>query len=239
MTATEPQNAYILHRRPYRETSLLVELFAERDGRVGVVARGGRKPRKGGTVLEPFRPLRASWAGRSELRSLGNVEPAGRALVLGGEALYLGFYLNELLVRLCPRFDPYPRMFRIYESALAALAAGERDQPLRAFERCLLQDLGLAPDWGHCAGCGVAVSGDNAYAWEAEQGLLCETCSHGAAPFSGHSVRFISGVEEAPDPEARRQARDLMRKALAPHLGSRPLESRALLRSLRRGKTPS
>jgi len=199
-----------------------------------VVARGGRKPRKGGTVLEPFRPLQASWTGRGELRSLGAVEPAGGAVPLRGEALYLGFYLNELMVRLCPRFDPYPRMFGIYEGALEALSGGQRDRPLREFERFLLQDLGLAPDWSRCAGCGEPVTSEQVYAWEGERGLLCGRCAQEPPAYTGRAVGFITGEHDDPGPEARRQARDLMRAALSPHLGPRPLESRALLQALHR-----
>jgi len=232
----EAHTAFILHRRPYRETSLLVELFSEDAGRVGVVARGARKPRKGATPLEPFRPLRVSWSGRGELRSLRTSEAAGAATGLRGEALYLGFYLNELLLRLCPRFDPYPRAFAAYRQTLTALAEGGRDRPLRAFEAGLLGELGLAPDWERCAGCGAAVRDHGAYAWEPELGLLCGGCTAGRRPFSGRAVRSLAAGGSEPGADERRQARDLMRAALAPHLGPRPLESRQLLRALRRGE---
>jgi DNA repair protein RecO (recombination protein O) len=232
----ETHTAYILHRRPYRETSLLVELFTEAAGRVGVVARGARKPRKGATPLEPFRPLHVSWAGRGELRSLRGAEPAGPPAALRGEALYLGFYVNELLLRLCPRFDPYPRAFGAYRETLAALAGGGRDRPLRAFEAGLLRELGVAPDWGRCARCGTAVVPEAAYAWEPEAGVVCGACTYGQRPYSGTAVLGLEAAGGELGPENRRQARDLMRAALAPHLGTRPLESRELLRALRRGE---
>ena len=236
MSQPESHTAYILHRRPYRETSLLVELFSEDAGRVGVVARGARKPRKGATPLEPFRLLQVGWAGRGELRSLRGAEALGAPADLRGEALYLGFYLNELLLRLCARFDPYPRVFGAYRETLAALAGGGRDRPLRAFEAGLLRELGLAPDWGRCAGCGEPVAPASNYAWQPEFGLLCAGCTNGPTPYSGRAVAALqSAAAEVGDTE-RRQARDLMRQALAPHLGSRPLESRELLRSLRRGE---
>jgi DNA repair protein RecO (recombination protein O) len=233
---TESHTAYILHRRPYRETSLLVELFSEDAGRVGVVARGARKPRKGGTPLEPFRPLQVTWAGRGELRSLRTSEALGTPAALRGEALYLGFYLNELLLRLCPRFDPYPRVFGAYRETLAALAGGGRERPLRAFEAGLLRELGLAPDWQRCAGCGAAVTAQVRYAWEPEVGVMCPGCTGGRRPYSGRAILAIAGESGEPGDAERREARDLMRAALAPHLGPRPLESRELLRSLRRGE---
>jgi DNA repair protein RecO (recombination protein O) len=231
----ESHTAYILHRRPYRETSLLVELFTEDAGRVGVVARGARKPRKGATPLEPFRPLQVAWAGRGELRSLRGAEALGAPADLRGETLYLGFYLNELLLRLCPRFDPYPRVFGAYRETLAALADGGRDRPLRAFEAGLLGELGLAPDWERCAGCGEPVAAEASYAWQAELGLLCPSCSGGPHPYSGRAVLALASAPDELGEAERREARDLMRQALAPHLGPRPLESRELLRSLRQG----
>ncbi|MEF8792205.1 DNA repair protein RecO [Thiohalorhabdus sp.] len=229
---TEAQNAYILHRRPYGETSLLVELFTEDVGRVGLVARGARRPRKGATPLEPFRPLQVTWSGRGELPNLRGSEPLSSPLALRGEALYLAFYLNELLLRLCPRFDPYPLAYGAYQEALAGLASGGRDQPLRAFEAGLLEELGLAPDWQQCARCGRAVTASGAYAWEPELGLICGHCTTAKRPYSGQAVLGLQAEADHLGPEIRRQARDLMRAALAPYLGSRPLESRELLRAL-------
>lgn len=233
VSRAEAHNAYILHRRPYRETSLLVELFTEDAGRVGLVARGARRPRKGATPLEPFRPLEVTWAGRGELRTLRSAEPAGGPVPLRGEALYLGFYLNELLLRLFPRFDPYPRAYGAYRETLTALAGGGRDRPLRAFEAGILGELGLAPDWQRCARCGRGVTAAQAYAWEAEMGVVCGYCTVAERPYSGQAVLGLQPqAGEDLDPEIRRQARDLMRAALAPHLGARPLESRELLRAL-------
>ena len=232
MSEPGAHTAYILHRRPYRETSLLVELFSRDSGRVGAVARGGRKPRKGAPPLEPFRPLQVSWAGKGDLRTLRETEPEGQAVPLAGEALYLGFYVNELLLRLCPRFDPYPWVFSAYTATLQALAAGERDAALRRFETGLLRELGLAPEWDRCGGCGAAVDAGAWYGWEAERGPLCAGCAREGRPYRGSSLLFLAGHEPG-DEDVRRQARDLMRAALAPHLGPRPLESRALLRSVR------
>jgi len=234
---TEAHNAYILHRRPYGETSLLVELFTEDVGRVGLVARGARRPRKGATPLEPFRPLLVTWSGRGELPTLRGSEPQGSPVALRGEALYLGFYLNELLLRLFPRFDPYPRAYGAYRETLAALAAGGRDRPLRAFEAGLLRELGLAPDWQHCARCGSAVTTSGAYAWEPELGIVCGRCTTAVRPYSGQAVLGLQAEAGELGPEARRQARDLMRAVLAPQLGARPLESRELLRALYQGKS--
>ena len=229
----DPETVFVLHRRPYGETSLLVELFAEQSGRVGTVARGGRKPRRGSLPLEPFRPFRASWSGRGGLRTLRGWEPAEGSPGMAGQSLYLGFYLNELLMRLCARFDPYPRVFAAYRETLNALAEGGRDRPLRLFEAGLLRELGLAPDWDRCGGCGRPVREEDRFAWEPRIGLACGDCTSGERPFSGGAVRLLLEEREAGRVE-RRQVRDLMRAAMAPHLGPRPLASRELLRSVAR-----
>lgn len=226
--------AFVLHRRPYRETSLLVELLTADHGRVGVVARGGRRGRKGaGSGLEPYRPLRVAWRGKGELKTLAGVEPAGAPPRLAGETLYLGFYLNELLLRTTARFDPHPRLAAGYEATLQRLSAGLAERALRAFEAHLLDELGVGPDWTACAGCGATVSAEQSYAFQAEMGLLCPACAPGRTPFSGAGALALRQPPEDIPESALRPARDLARAALAPHLGDRPLESRQLLRSLR------
>ena len=228
--------AFVLHRRPYRETSLLVELFTADHGRVGVVARGGRRGRKGaGGGLEPYRPLRVTWRGKGELKTLAGVEPAGAPPRLSGETLYLGFYLNELLLRTTARFDAHPRLAAGYEATLARLAAGLGERALRGFEAHLLRELGVGPDWTACAGCGAPVSAEQSYAFQAELGLLCPACAVGRTPFPAAGGLALAGDAEAKPEAALRPARDLARAALAPHLGTRPLQSRELLRALRRG----
>ncbi len=229
----ELEAAFVLHRAPYGETSLRVELFAEGSGRLGAVARGGRRPRRGTAALEPFRPFRVHWSGGGELRTLRGWEPGGASVALRGQALYLGFYLNELLLRLCARFDPYPRVFAAYRETLAALAEGGQDRALRLFEAGLLRELGLAPDWDRCGACQSPIIPEEYYAWEPEMGLTCHACARKERAFSGRAIGALKSEEELGWPE-RREARDLMRVAMAPYLGSRPLASRALLRSAAR-----
>src|SRR5690606_24194957 len=132
--------AYILHSRPYKETSALVDFFTA-EGRVRAVLRAARG--RVGSLARPFLPLDLELRGRSELRSVQRLESAGIPLLLSGQALYSGLYLNELLMRLLAPEDAQPALFDTYAQSLAALAAGRPLEPvLRAFEWRLLDELG-------------------------------------------------------------------------------------------------
>ena len=135
-----PQLAYVLHSRPYRETSALVD-FLTPQGRLRAVLRSARG--KAGTLARPFVPLEIEFRGRGELKNVGRMESAGISTWLNGEALFSGLYLNELLIRLLPAEDPHPSIFDHYAATLLALAEGRPLEPLlRAFEWRLLDDVG-------------------------------------------------------------------------------------------------
>ncbi|WP_395789324.1 DNA repair protein RecO [Aquimonas sp.] len=143
----EGEPAYVLHARAFRESSQLLEVFTPAHGRMGLMARGAKGGKGGGraAVLQPFSPLLISWQGSGELPQLTDVEPAGVAPRLLGDALMGGFYLNELLVQLLARGEPQPALFGRYALCLSQLASGEAMAwPLRCFERDLLQALGVA-----------------------------------------------------------------------------------------------
>src|SRR4029079_13195722 len=116
------QPAFILHHRPFRETSVLLDVFSEEHGRISLVAKGVRTHRsKLKALLQPFVPLLASWQGKNELMNLVSVEANGPPFQLCGDCLLSGFYVNELLVRLLQKQDPHPRLFSYYVSTLHAL----------------------------------------------------------------------------------------------------------------------
>jgi DNA repair protein RecO (recombination protein O) len=119
----ELEFAYVLHARSYRETSQLLEVFTPGHGRVGLLARGSRRPKspfRG--LLNPFQPLRLSWSGRGELGSLRQVELAGIASAPSGNLLMAGFYVNELILKLLQRNDPHPGLFTHYASLIGRMA---------------------------------------------------------------------------------------------------------------------
>ena len=224
------QPAYVLHRRAYRDTSLLLEILSRDHGRVGVVARGARQPRaRLRAVLQPFAPLLLSWSGRGDLATLTAAEPEGPARLLQGEALLGGFYLNELLLRLLGRWDPCPEVYGVYGSALAGLHLQGCDPiVLRRFERSLLDALGYGVHLESDAA-GGPILPERRYRFEAGHGLAA--AAEGA--YAGVCLQaFQRGEPMAPD--CLNQIRRLLQAALQSHLGPRPLKSRELLLRLRR-----
>ncbi len=238
MIRDQLQPAYVLHRRDYGETSLLVEAFTASRGRLALVAKGARRAQRAGSsqaaLLQPYQPLLVAWSGRGEVKTLTRAEPAGRAPPLVGDALYCGFYVNELLLRLLGRQDADQVLFAAYQSVLVELAAGELDAPLRRFELALLGQLGYRPPLTRNAATGEPVCAELRYLVDSERGPLAVSTSVAPGSVGGGTLLALDagaalGVVEA------REARDLMRRLLAPHLGERPLQSRALFAARQNG----
>ena len=237
MSPPRKQACWILHARPWRDTSLLCELLTAGQGRIGAVARGvrgGRGERR--ALLQPFRPLLAAWRGRGELLTLTDVEPAGRPLVLRGEALHAGFYLNELLCRLLPRQQPQPpALFRSYQEGLLLLRSGEVSMALRRFEKHLLEFLGYAYRFDRVADSGQAVQPERRYRFQPGIGVLA--CPDGEAGLRG--ACFLALAREDWREEFLGEQRRILQEALSPLLGERPLRSQAVYREMRRFRRAS
>lgn len=218
--------AWILKAAPYGDSSLLIEAFTRDQGRVGLIARGARGPKaKARGLLQAFRPLLLSWTSSGDLGALTATEPAGLELSLAGEAVFSGWYLNELLLRLLQRHDAHPAVFDAYATALVGLSAAI-EPSLRIFELRLLAELGF----------GLDLPDDLApaawYRYEADRGAVPVSAAEpGAIP---GSALVALRDETLVRPEDLRVARHLLRGALAPHLGTRPLASAVMLRDLRR-----
>jgi DNA repair protein RecO (recombination protein O) len=222
----------VLHRRPYRETSLLLEVFTAEHGRLGAVARGGRSPRASqAALLQPFRPLLLSWTGRHELLTLTAVEPSGRPYPLHGRALLSGLYLNELVLRLVQRADAHPPLYDAYLKALQSLADSGLEEPvLRLFEKHLLQALGYALVLEAEAGSGRPLREDERYRYQPDAGPVPEAVAAGAGvPVSGRALLALAREDLSADTDLR-ELKALMRTVLGQYLGERPLLTRQLFR---------
>ena len=222
---------FVLHQRPYRETSALLEIFTPMHGRVGLVARGVHSPksrRRG--ELQAFRALRLSWSERGELGTLTSVESDGPGFKLTGAAFYSAFYLNELLVRLLVRHDPHPSLFDRYKHALHALSnqSAGIELTLRLFEKQLLQEIGYGLLLDVDCETGEPVHADRLYDYHLEAGPI--EVAPGATEgflFPGSSLLALA-QERNIDEAALRDAKRLMRVALNLYLGDKPLKSREL-----------
>ncbi|HTT06004.1 MAG TPA: DNA repair protein RecO [Steroidobacteraceae bacterium] len=231
---TQLARAYVLHQRPFRDSSLILEVFAREHGRLTLFAHGARGLRSRFPALQPFRPLLLSWSGRSESPSLSGAERADAALAaLPAAQLMSGFYLNELLLKLLARHDPYPALFDVYESTLVQLQSGlAPDAPLRRFETQLLQFLGYGLNLSAEADTGEPVRADSYYQFQpgVHGFVVAEPESPGA--IAGHVLHDLAAGAAPGAEQSQRQARALMRAALDHCLEGRELASRGVARSL-------
>ena len=224
------QNGFLLHRRNWRETSLLLDFFTLDYGILRLIAKGalrGRQPRFG--VCQPFIPLCLSWTGKSELPLLTSLESLGAGFNLQGKALFCGFYLNELLMRLVPPHDPHPKLMVSYQDALARLADDAQFDPvLRLFELSLLEEIGYGLTLDEDCESGGPVHPDKHYLYDVETGPREAVAGPGTLRGStllALQQRDLSGAM------AFAEAKSLLRRVIQHYLGGRPLKSRELFKS--------
>lgn len=230
---SESQEAYVLHSWPYRETSLMVEVFARTTGRLTLVARGARRPRsvlRG--VLMAFQPLALAWFGKGEVRTLAKAEWGGGQPLLKGEALLCGFYLNELMIKLLPREDGHDLLYDRYAEALRRLAAAEPSAPiLRAFEKSLLSELGYAMLLDRDASSGESICSGDRYTYDPERGPVRLNGAEGLFEIDGKTLLALSR-DDYSDPSTLAQSKALMRWIINHRLDYKPLESRRIFKEL-------
>lgn len=269
--------AYVLHSTPYRDTSVLLEVFTPDHGRIGLVARGVRSAKSRlRSVLQPFRPLLISWYSKGDLGTLTTAElkveegdintrlgsactscdvHESTSVAVGGRAgesdrsplgvlcgadraLMSGFYLNELLLRLLHRHDPHPALFHSYDLALRKLVLAEDDvtlqQALRIFEKELLQDIGYGLVLDRDVITGEPVTAEGMYRYHLEKGperMVCISAAHIANTLGivlhGYTLLGLAHNELVRS-DVLYEAKGLLRKILAVHLGQQPLRSREL-----------
>lgn len=218
---------YILHSRPFRDTSLLLDLFTQQYGLISVVARSARgsKSRYQGQ-LQLFTPMLVSWTGAHELKTLGNVELNGMPIQLNQKPLFCGFYLNELLMRLLHKEDSHPALFDFYHQSLCRLEKNDLiPVVLRLFEKKLLNELGYGLPLEQEAKSREKIHPDCFYRYEHQHGfILCEQ-NDASLIFSGSDLMLIA--EEKFDNDAILQtAKRLTRTAIQHLLGNKKLHSR-------------
>ena len=227
----DAERAFVLHRRPFRDSSQIIDIFSRNDGRLALVARGARSRRsRYRGVLQPFMPLELGWSIRGDLGTLTGAEPAGRATVLGGDALLAGFYVNELLLRLTHRHDPHPEVFEDYVSVISGLASpGQIDAALRVFEFRLLKNLGYGIQLEHDIVTGAALEREALYRVRPDEGPMpVSSAADGGLVFSGADLSEIA-AERFSQPDVQRAARKIARAAIDICLDGRELKTRKVM----------
>jgi DNA repair protein RecO (recombination protein O) len=226
------QACFLLHRRNYRETSLLLDVFSRDHGILRLLAKGAMRGRVGkSSILQAFAPLNLSWTARGELPILTAAEATDKAFSLRGSALFCGFYLNELLLHLLPEYDPHPGIFAIYTEALHRLQTGiALDANLRFFELALLDELGYGLLLDYDADSGAAIQPECHYWYQIEYGPVLadpsEQTVRGATLLGLRNADLSGRLENT-------EAKRLMRRIISHYLGGKPLKSRELFKTAR------
>lgn len=216
---------WLLHRYPYRETSIIAEVLTRDHGRIGLVARGARAPgRRSRPAIGPFEPLLFSFRQGGELASLDKAESTGSGYRLTGEAFLAGCYVNELLLRLLPRGDAVPEIYALYEDTLRGLA-GDTARSVRHFEGRVLSLLGYLPSLTRDAS-GRVLEPGRFYRYDRDIGLVPAR--------QGESTEMLLAIasEEYGDSRVLNAAARLFRTIVAAHLHGRPLRSLDVARAI-------
>lgn len=231
----QQQPAYILHHRPFRDSSQILDVLSRDHGKLALVARGSRGARsrlKG--ILRPFLPLELSWVQKTDLGTLTGADVRGVATGLNGEALMAGYYVNELIIHFLHRHDPQPEVYEVYARSLEALAASARIAPcLRRFEMDLLGHIGYALILDHDPATHKELDPDRHYEYRTEEGPVAVRRTAGELVFSGATLMSI-GQQAFEQPEVLRAANRLLREVIDFHLAGKQLKTRKVLVDLHR-----
>jgi|UniRef100_UPI004048B456 DNA repair protein RecO (recombination protein O) len=235
------QAAFVLHSIPYKETSLILDVFTRQHGRMALIAKGAKRPHSVlRPVLQRFQPLSVSWSGKSELRTLTKSEWVGGVPALVGDALLCGFYLNELLVKFLAREDEYEKLYDHYMDTIVALSNLEfqskgLEEILRPFELTLLQETGYAAALDHCVETNQAPLPNEKYIYQPERGVRpFQGDDPGHWPIlMGRSLLKIANNDFS-DPETLSESKQLMRFLLSLHLQDQTLTTRQILIDLKK-----
>ena len=225
----DQQAAYVLHSRPYRDTSLIVDYFTLEHGRLSAVVQGARRPRsKFKTTVQAFVPLQLAWRGRNDLKTITQAEPVASMLFLQGDSLLCGLYVNELLQRLLQPFDAHPQLYVYYQYVLNELLSGQDvEGALRTFEHRLLKELGVMPDL-------TDKLPEQLYIYDSENGFLPRasiTDAQHSYAFWGRQLSAISS-DDYEQPSAKAAGKKLMRLLIDQALEGKPLRSRKLFQKM-------
>lgn len=232
-TPAESQPAFVLHKRAFRETSVVVELLSRDFGRVGGVVRGAKGRRRRTHHIEPFAQVSATWRGNGELVNVLHCELVS-AWPLRGDRLFAGLYMNELLIKMLNHGDPCAALFGHYQQALAQLSDngpgdGDLEPILRAFERRLLDETGYGLTFDVDVRSGQPIQHQSTYRLVPGEGFsaLGEPAQRPALTLTGAQIAAID-IGDFGDDATRKAAKRIFRGAVALRLGNRRLATRDL-----------
>ncbi len=230
--------AFVLHSIPYKETSLILDVFTRSYGRMALIAKGAKRPHSVlRPVLQRFQPLAISWSGKSELKTMTKAEWLGGVPPLIGDALLCGFYLNELLVKFIAREDPHESLYDAYAQTIALLGQDPTDlEPiLRPFELTLFKETGFAAALDYCADTQGAPEQGQQYVYQPERGIRVwhpDDPAHWPIMDGEHLLAMAQN--DYADPKTLSQSKSLIRFLLACHLPDHDMMTRQILIDLKK-----
>ena len=232
----EMEAAFLLHARPYRETSQILDILSQNHGRIGLVAKGSRRPKsRWKNALRPFQLCHMTWSGRGDLFTLRAAESVGPPAQVNGMPLMAAYYMNELLIALMHRSDPHPNLFTHYGGALVSLANdSDTELVLRRFEVALLAEIGYGIVVEHDVVDERALDADRKYEYVVDRGPVPVPDTHsGELVFWGSELLAIAHGDRL-DAGQLKSAKRLLRAVLNSSLGGRQLKTRQVLAAMRR-----
>ena len=238
---TDLNPAFILHRRPYRETSFLLDVFTRTYGRISLIARGVRKKHSDKVeLLQPYQRLQLAWAGKSELMTLTHVELDKKVYSLTQDRLLTGFYLNELITRILHQHEAHPELFDIYDHTLGLLSkCTSKDQGfIRIFEKRLLESVGYGLVLDYDADTGKKIEPEIIYYYQIERGPSAKLPDgQDYITICGQTLIELES-ETIDSTKTMQETKLLMRYVLQKYTGPKPLLSRELYKSFLSGTQP-
>ncbi|WP_354623524.1 DNA repair protein RecO [Psychromonas sp. MME2] len=226
----ESHQAFILHRRPYGETSQLIDLFCQDVGKVSLVYKGARSSsRMKRGMAQPFTLLQVSYFGRGSLKTVKSIEAITQVVPLSGDRLYLAMYINELLYRLLEAETSCDGLFTAYQQTLLEIAAAGNPQiTLRRFEFSLLENLGYGVNFHEDIYSGELIEAGYEYQYQQQAGFFAKQAIHKKDQvYKGEEILALANRDFS-SPTILHTAKRFCRQALAHLLGGKPLHSRSL-----------
>lgn len=221
-------HGYLIHHRKYRERSHIVHLFTQEHGRIDGILRQTPPPQ--------YQPICLQASGKSELKNFSKLEIVNQPVFFFGDAFFSGFYLNEVVLRLCPAEVEMPQTFVLYHQTLQQLQLlAQQENPnlflrqiLRQFEHALLEELGYALDFTTDAQ-QQDIQAAQHYLFQLNDGFI-PTVQQSRATLTGEQILSMRDYEKGRDfnREQLQLLAQLYRQMISSLLGDRPLKSRQL-----------
>jgi DNA repair protein RecO (recombination protein O) len=229
------QSAWILHHRPFSNSSMILEIITFKHGRISLIAKGSRSAKsKFRGLLRPFMPLNISWFARTNLGTLTEAEIQDAPISLAGDALISGYYMNELLLKLLHKDDPQLDVFSLYSETIKKLSLTNQIAPLlRQFEIKLLELIGYALNLIEVVDSQIAINSSSYYEYKPDMGLFMVENKQGAMTFLGSQLQSIQ-KQNFECEDTLRCANRLLKNIISYQLGGKKLMTRKVIEEMKR-----